>query len=148
MEKENLLAEELQKVFVISLEVHTAPTANMNLFPAFLKGTLHYGSIKKKFLKYCRTGPSLSQRLPLCFIQNLIECIAFPLELIFNMSYMKGDIPRRWSHSFVTPSEKKNPLYNNPGNYRPISITSLFARTFEKNAKRHTAGYRRQRCHF
>lgn len=52
------------------------------------------------------------------------------------MSYIRGEVPARWKHAFVTPISKKAPR-NDPRNYQPISITSIFARTFEKNLRKH-----------
>lgn len=48
---------------------------------------------------------------------------------------MRGEVPFRWKHSFIVPIPKKSP-FSNPENYRPVSITSIFARTFEKTIKR------------
>ncbi|KAK6048671.1 hypothetical protein COOONC_13824 [Cooperia oncophora] len=51
---------------------------------------------------------------------------------VFVMSFTRSKV--RWKLSFITPIPKKPP-YCNPENYRPISITSVFARTFEKILK-------------
>lgn len=53
---------------------------------------------------------------------------------------MNAEVPQRWKHAFITPIPKKQP-YSDPGNYRPISITSIFARTFEKIMKKHVLEY-------
>ncbi|EYC39859.1 hypothetical protein Y032_0638g971 [Ancylostoma ceylanicum] len=74
--------------------------------------------------------------IPLLFIKNVVHLIAYPLEHIFNLSYMRSEVPERWKRSFITPIPKKPPL-SNPNNYRPVSITSIFARLFEKIMKRH-----------
>lgn len=48
---------------------------------------------------------------------------------------MEGHVPRRWKHSFITCIPKKPP-YSSPQNYRPVSITSIFCRVFEKILKK------------
>ena len=47
---------------------------------------------------------------------------------------MYSEVPTRWKHSYVTPIPKKEP-YTNANNYRPVSITSVFCRIFEKSLK-------------
>ncbi|KAK6042474.1 hypothetical protein COOONC_20020, partial [Cooperia oncophora] len=72
--------------------------------------------------------------IPLHLIKRTAHCLALPLELLFNLSYMRSEVPSRWRHSFIVPVPKKPP-FSNPSNYRPISVTSVFARLFEKIVK-------------
>lgn len=72
--------------------------------------------------------------IPLIVIKNIAHIIAGPLEYIYNLSLMRAEVPLRWRISYVTPIPKKDPL-SSPSNYRPISITSVFARLFEKVLK-------------
>ncbi|GMT32459.1 hypothetical protein PFISCL1PPCAC_23756, partial [Pristionchus fissidentatus] len=75
----------------------------------------------------CRTPDNIN----LFFIKKIAVPLSIPLEIIFNKSYEKTEIPKRWKHSIITPLRKKAP-FNDPLNYRPVSITSFFCRVFEK----------------
>lgn len=88
--------------------------------------------ILNKWPKPSSTSPDF---IPLVFLKNVSECIVSPLEHIFNLSYMNAEVPTRWKHALVTPVLKKS-LASDPKNYRPISITSVLARIFEKTVKK------------
>lgn len=92
---------------------------------------LHGDDIIEVLAKWPKSSSLSPDYIPLSFIKNVALYIAYPLEHIFNLSYTRAEVPARWKHAFVTPILKKAPL-NDPRNYRPISITSVSARTFEK----------------
>ena len=63
----------------------------------------------------------------------LKECadnLAMPLACIFQSSYDRGQLPSDWKLAEVTPIYKKGPK-NDPGNYRPISLTSIACKVME-----------------
>lgn len=78
--------------------------------------------------------------IPLFFFQKVATVICGPLAYLFNQSLMYSEVPLRWKHAFVTPVKKKEPTYN-PENYRPVSITSILCRLFEKVLKNHIISY-------
>ncbi|EDO31462.1 predicted protein, partial [Nematostella vectensis] len=49
---------------------------------------------------------------------------------IFQQSYDKGTLPLDWSTAKVVPVHKKDNR-DNPGNYRPISLTCLSCKVME-----------------
>ena len=57
--------------------------------------------------------------------------LANQLCYIFNLSFEKGLYPSRLKNSIVAPIFKYGSR-NDPENYRPISILSIFAKLFEK----------------
>ncbi|KAK6038129.1 hypothetical protein COOONC_24366, partial [Cooperia oncophora] len=65
--------------------------------------------------------------IPLHLIKRTAHCLALPLELLFNLSYMRSEVPSRWRHSFIVPVPKKPP-FSNPSNYRPINVTFCLSR--------------------
>lgn len=78
--------------------------------------------------------------IPMCYIKKVSVEIGPPLEFLFNLSLWRAEVPELWKHSFVTALPKKTP-HNNPKNYRPISITSLFSRLMEKVLKKHIVNH-------
>ncbi len=67
-------------------------------------------------------------------LKNCSVGLAFPLTCIFRVSYNCGSIPQEWKHANVVPIFKKG----NKGdveNYRPISLTCLVMKIFERIVK-------------
>jgi hypothetical protein len=52
------------------------------------------------------------------------------LEIIFNKSLWSRDIPDEWRTAAVTPIFKKR-TKGNPGNYKPVSLTSMHCEILE-----------------
>lgn len=65
---------------------------------------------------------------PIKFIANLIVT---PLKYIINLSFSTGTYPERLKKTAITPVYKKGDPQN-PSNYRPISVLSIFAKIFDK----------------
>ena len=64
-------------------------------------------------------------------LKNCAVSIAYPLSLIFNNSYKTGIIPKEWKLAHVVPIHKKGSK-SLVENYRPISLTCLTMKIFEK----------------
>ncbi|XGW23236.1 hypothetical protein V3C99_005461 [Haemonchus contortus] len=138
-DKANMFADQFSKSFS-SEDVnvpHFSPTSDstMNQLPWFYADQLY-----KRIMSWPNSSSVTPDFIPLFFIQKIADVICGPLSYIFNQSLMKGEVPARWRHSFVTPALKKEPSCD-PANYRPVSITSLFCRLFEKTIKEHILEY-------
>ena len=70
-------------------------------------------------------GFHLSKLIKMC-----AKGLAKPLSLLFNRSFETGSIPKKWKMANVVPIFKKGDK-SSVDNYRPISLTSLFMKTFE-----------------
>ena len=67
-------------------------------------------------------------------LKNCAVSLAYPLSILFKLSYNTGCIPKEWKLAHVVPVHKKGSK-ENIENYRPISLTSLVMKTFERILK-------------
>jgi len=73
------------------------------------------------------TGPdNISPRI----LKELADVIVLPLEILFNRSLNEGELPSDWKTANVTPIFKKG-VKGDPGNYRPVSLTSVPGKILE-----------------
>ncbi|MFO0001577.1 MAG: hypothetical protein ACK559_10625, partial [bacterium] len=85
----------------------------------------------RKLRKDAAPGPDgITARLP----QSLEEEVAVPLEIIFNMSMSSCCTPNDWRPANVTPIHKQG-TKGDPGNYRPVSLTSIPCKIMESIVK-------------
>ena len=71
-------------------------------------------------------------------LKELAPSIAPWLSSIFQQSYDTGAVPSDWTEALVTAIDKKDSK-SNPGNYRPISLTSLCCKVMEHISLSHIA---------
>ena len=68
----------------------------------------------------------------------LKECastLARPLKLLFDLTMKTGVIPDVWKRAEIRPIYKKKGNKTDPSNYRPVSLTSVVCKVFEKIIK-------------
>ncbi|KAK4828082.1 LOW QUALITY PROTEIN: hypothetical protein QYF61_023142, partial [Mycteria americana] len=64
-------------------------------------------------------------------LKELAEELTKPLSIIYQQSWLTGEIPADWRLANVTPIFKKG-RKEDPGNYRPVSLTSVPGKLMEQ----------------
>ena len=67
-------------------------------------------------------------------LKNCASSLAYPISLLFKLSYNSGGVPAEWKLAHVVPVHKKGSKQDIE-NYRPISLTCLVMKTFERILK-------------
>jgi len=64
-------------------------------------------------------------------LRELADVVAEPLSIIFERSWRTGEVPEDWRKASVTPIFKQGKK-EDPGNYRPVSLTSILGKVMEQ----------------
>ncbi|KFZ47660.1 hypothetical protein N321_04245, partial [Antrostomus carolinensis] len=64
-------------------------------------------------------------------LRELAEVLAKPLSIIYQQSWLTGEVPLDWRLANLTLIYKKG-RREDPGNYRPVSLTSVPGKVMEQ----------------
>ena len=90
--------------------------------------------VKKKILKLKPDSAPGPDKMTARFLIMNADAMAPALTTIFNKSMQTGVVPDDWKEANVTPIYKKGTKAS-PGNYRPVSLTSIPCRLMESGMR-------------
>lgn len=74
------------------------------------------------------------------YMKEVVDEIATPLAMIFNRALETGELPIDWRTANVVPIFKKGSK-TDPGNYRPLSLTTVVCKIMERLLRDHSLMY-------
>ena len=86
--------------------------------------------VKKKLKDLNKTKSAGPDGFHPKILNECAEYICVPLAIIFNKSMYESHLPSQWKDAHVKPIFKKG-RRTDPGNYRPISLTSVICKVME-----------------
>jgi hypothetical protein len=90
----------------------------------------------RKLIKDLKTeGSPGPDKITAKLLQQVAWQISPALTILFRKSLAEGVVPRDWREANVTPIYKKGKK-SEPGNYRPVSLTSICGKLMEAHIKR------------
>jgi hypothetical protein len=106
------------------------PAAPSTTEAVFENVVLTEEKIKEKIMKQKSSSALGPDGIGAMVLQQLKDQVAPALSMIFRKSLDTGEVPEDWRRAHVTPIFKKGSKAE-PGNYRPVSLTTISCKVFE-----------------
>ena len=135
--EESEIAEELNGFFssvFTEEDLNTIPLKESETNGRFCKVVITESKIKVKIRNFKEKSAAGPDGIGARILKATSQEIAKPLSYIYRKSLNSGVVPADWRNAKVTPIFKKGPK-GEPGNYRPVSLTSIPCRMLESLIK-------------
>ena len=127
--KANMLNEQFVSVFT-NEDTSSLPNLGPSRHPTVPDFTITTEGVRKLLAKVKPHSAAGPDNIPAYLLKEGAEELASPLSLLFQASLNQGKIPTAWKTADVSPIFKKGDRHK-PGNYRPISLTSIICKIME-----------------
>jgi hypothetical protein len=132
-EMANILNEFFSSVF-IQEDLSNLPTKDRETNKIISDVIVSERLIVKKIDKLKKDSASGPDNIHPRILKELRNNVAYPLAKIYRQSLDSGEVPQDWKKAKVVPIFKKG-TKSDPGNYRPVSLTSVPCKILESIIK-------------
>lgn len=115
--------------------------SGINIPTTTIKSVIFTSTIVLRAIKKLKINSSGGpDGIPPIFYKRCSAVIAYPLSILFNLSFNSSLLPAVWLRAYVTPIYKKGDK-TDPNNYRPISLTCTMCKLMESVIKQQLMSY-------
>ena len=128
-EKAEILNKQFKSVFTVE-DTSTVPDKGTSPYPSIPDINVTLNGVRNLLLKSDLNKSAGPDNIHAAFLKHTAFETAPLFTHLFQQSLRKGIVPASWKQANVSPIYKKGDK-TDPGNYRPVSLTSLVCKTLE-----------------
>lgn len=127
----NQFVEAFSQVFTSTELLNPFPVQQSNSRFIFNSDSFDIFQVQQTLYKLKPSASTGPDGIPSVFLKRCAPSISYPLLLLFRKSLSSMQVPSDWKDANVMPLFKGG-VHSDPLNYRPISLTSVCCKTFER----------------